>query len=132
MAKRGLRKQANKVAEAAKEVSPPSPNPMTNVVLADIALRTGGQLMRHAIERSVLGMKYDKKKARDIVKGRSMTQALVGTAIARLATRSVPGALLVGGGMLAKALFDRRKSRTEARAEGEAAVEEQAERAKSA
>ena len=132
MAKRGLSKQVNKVADAAKDVPPPSPNPMTNVVLADIALRTGGQLMRQAVERTVLGVKYDKKKARAIVKGRSMTQTLVSTAIARLATRSVPGALLVGGGMLAKALFDRRKSRAEAQAEGEAAVEEQAGRAKSA
>ena len=132
MAKRGLSKSVGKVAEAAGDLPAPSPNPMTNVVLADIALRSGGQLLRHAVERTLLGVKYDKGKARDIVKGRSMTQTLVSTAIARLATRSVPGALLVCGGMLAKALYDRRKSRAEAQAEGEAAVEEQAERAKSA
>lgn len=131
MAKRSLGKQADKIVDAVKDVPAPSPNPMTNVVLADIALRSGGQLMRHAIERGVLGVKYDKKKARDIVKGRSMAQTLVSTAIARLATRSVPGALLVGGGMLAKALFDRRRSKSEAesRIEGEQAVEEQASRA---
>lgn len=132
MAKRGLSKSVGKVAQAVDDLPAPSPNPMTNVVLADIALRTGGQLMRQAVERSVLGVKYDKNKARAIVKGRSMTQTLVSTAIARLATRSIPGALLVGGGMLAKALYDRRKSRAESQSEGEAAVEEQAERAKSA
>jgi hypothetical protein len=31
--------------------------------------------------------------------------------ILRVATRSVPGAILVGGGLLAKALQDRRKAR---------------------
>ena len=129
MAKRGLSKSVDTVKDAAKDMPAPSPNPMTNIVLADIVLRSGGQLMRHAVERTVLGVKYDKKKARDIVKGRSMAQTLVSTALARLATRSVPGALLVGGGMLAKALFDRRKSRAENVAEGEKAITQQAQRA---
>jgi hypothetical protein len=41
----------------------------------------------------------------------SLTRGLAGTAIARIATRSVPGAIVVGGGILAKALYDRRRSR---------------------
>lgn len=130
MAKSRVSKTVDKVAEVAKDVPAPSPNPMTNIVIADIALRSGGQLMRHAVERTLLGAKYSKGTARDIVKGRSMTQTLVGTALARLATRSVPGALLIGGGMLAKSLFDRRKSRAQAKAEGEEAVAEQVERAR--
>ena len=59
-----------------------------------------------------------------------MAQTLIGTAIARVATRSVPGALLIGGGLLAKALYDRRKGAPVAKAEGEAEVADQAERAK--
>jgi hypothetical protein len=47
-----------------------------------------------------------------------------------VATRSVPGAILVGGGLLAKALYDRRKDAQAARTEGEAKVAEQASRAK--
>jgi hypothetical protein len=40
--------------------------------------------------------------------------------------RSVPGALIVGGGLLAKTLYDRRKART-ARAEGEKDIQEMSE-----
>lgn len=123
-----IRKAAAKADTAVKEAPGPSPNPMTNLVLADIALRGGGRLLRHAVERTLLGVKYPPGKAKSIVKSRSMTQTLVGTALARIATRSVPGALLVGGGMLAKTLYDRRNARA-AKAEGEQAVEEQVEQA---
>jgi hypothetical protein len=103
---------------------------MTNLVIADIAMRGGGRLLRHAIEKTLLGAKYTPDKARDIVKGRSMTQTLLGTAIARMATRSVPGAIIVGGGLIAKTLYDRSKDRRAARAEGEIDIDEQADRAK--
>jgi hypothetical protein len=36
---------------------------------------------------------------------------LVGAIAARIATRSVPGALLVGGALLAKAIYDHRKTK---------------------
>jgi len=113
--------------DAAGKVPPPSPNPMTNLILADIALRAGGQLLRHTVERGLLGPVVGKGKAKKLIKGRSMAQTLVGTAIARMATRSVPGAIIVGGGMLAKTLYDRRRTR-EARLEGKEAVEKQAEK----
>jgi hypothetical protein len=113
-------------------VSGPSPNPMTNLIIVDLVLRAGTRAVRHALELGVLGTKYSPDKAKDIVKSRTMTQTLIGTAIARVATKSVPGALLVGGGLLAKSLYDRRKSRAEAEAEGEAAIEEQAEQGKDA
>lgn len=127
MAKRNTVKSAvtdakDAVVETGKGLSP---NPMTNVLLADIALRVGGQLLRHGVERGVLGKAVGKGKAKKLIKGRSMAQTLIGTAIARVATRSVPGALIVGGGMLAKTLYDRRRGH-EARKEGRAAVEKQA------
>lgn len=117
---------AGKAEAAIKDAQGPSPNPMTNLIIADVALRGGGRLLRHVVERTLLGVKYPPDKARDIVKGRSMVQTLLGTAVARVATRSVPGALLVGGGLLAKTLYDRSKKRSAAKAEGEAAVEDQA------
>jgi hypothetical protein len=120
---------ASKAGAAVKETKGPSPNPMTNLIIADIALRGGGRLLRHVVERTLLGVKYPPAKAHDIVKGRSMAQTLLGTAAARIATRSVPGALLVGGGLLAKALYDRQKDRSRAKAEGEDAVDEQADNA---
>ncbi len=128
MAKRG-----KTVVEGAKgviaKVPAPSPNPMTNLIITDIALRAGGTLLRHTLERGAVGAKIGAKKAGNVVKGRSMFQTLVGTAVARIATRSVPGAILVGGGMLAKTLYDRRRSK-QAQVEGQVALEEQAERGK--
>ena len=119
-------------ADGADAVPGPSPNPFTNLVLADIALRGGGRLLRGAIERSLLGIHLTPEKAKRITKGRTMTQTLLGTAIARIATRSVPGAIIVGGALLAKTLYDRRKDSAEARAEGEQALEEQAGRGRKA
>ena len=36
----------------------------------------------------------------------------LGIAATRIATRSIPGALLVGGALLAKTLYDKRKAKT--------------------
>lgn len=118
-------KAAAKVEALAEEASGPSPNPMTNLLLADLALRGGGQLLRHAVERGLLGVKYSPDKARKIVKGRSMAQTLIGTALARIAMRSVPGAIVIGGGMLAKTLYERKHARKQ-KAKGKKAVDEQA------
>lgn len=119
---------AAKASSTVKNTHGPSPNPMTNLVIADIAMRGGGRLIRHAIERTLLGTKYSPDTAKNLIKGRSMTQTLIGTALARMATRSVPGALVVGGGILAKTLFDRRKDARKGQAEGQAEVAEQASR----
>ncbi len=87
----------------------PSPDPRTNLILADIALQGGSLLVRRGLERGFLGRKYAPDKAARILKRRSMGESLIGAAIVKLATRSVPGAILVGGGLLAKTLYDRRK-----------------------
>lgn len=126
LAKSAASKAREKAKKTVQETHGPSPNPATNLILADIAIRGGGRLLRHAVERTLLGVKYPDSKARDIVKGRSMMQTLVGTAVARMATRSIPGALIVGGGLLAKTLYDRSKDRAQAKAEGEAQIAEQA------
>jgi len=129
MAKLPTLKSARRKAKAATaKADGISPNPMTNLLIADLALRGGGQLLRHAIERTVLGAKYTPDKAKKIVKGRSMVQTLIGTAAARIATRSVPGAIVVGGGLLAKALYDRREGKRAARNSGTRAIETQAKR----
>lgn len=109
-------------AEAVKQAEGPSPNPMTNIIITDIVLRGGGRLMRNAVEKGLLGVKYAPDKASSLVKGRGMANTLIATAVARIATRSVPGAILVGGGLLAKTLYDRRKGQA-AKEEGRAQVE---------
>jgi hypothetical protein len=100
---------------------------MANLIIADLVLRAGTRLARHALERAALGTKHSPAKAREIVKNRTMVQTLVGTAVARIATKSVPGALLVGGGLLAKALYDRRRSPAVAEAGDKTAIGEQGE-----
>ena len=129
MARRKSSKVAQTVDAAGEklaEVPGISPNLMTNLLLTDLVLRGGGQILRHAVERTLLGTKYPKQKAKNIVKGRSMVQTMVGTALARIATRSVPGAIIVGGGMLAKTLYDRRQGAAAAKSKGKRKVHEQA------
>ncbi|MCW1382643.1 hypothetical protein OLX02_07385 [Novosphingobium sp. KCTC 2891] len=125
------RNTADTAKQAADAVPPPSPNPMTTVILADIALRAGGALLRRGVETGILGQQFGAKKAKKIIKGRSLGQTLVGTALARVATRSVPGAIVVGGGLLAKTLYDRRHAASQ-KAKGEEQVAEQAEKGKKA
>lgn len=104
----------------------PSENPATNLFLADIAIRAGGYLARRSVERGMLTNRYGKKAAHAIVRNKSTRQTLLSFLLARVATRSVPGAVLIGGGALAKALLDRRKSRLAARREGDRELLEQA------
>jgi hypothetical protein len=118
---KALRQTASKAKQGVKDVPPPSPNPMTNLIIADLVLRGGGRLLRNLVERNVLKAKYPADTAKSIVSGRGMAQTLISTAIARVATRSVPGAIVVGGGLLAKALYDRRKG-ADAKETGEKAV----------
>ena len=103
----------------------PSPNPHTNLMLADVALRTGTYLFRRSVQKGILGTRYDARKARQIVKGRSLGESLLGFLVARTAVTSVPGAILVGGGLLAKTLYDRSKG-TDSQIEGEMDMERMA------
>lgn len=120
---------AGKAGTAVKDAEGPSPNPITNLIITDIALRGGGRLLRNLVEKNLLGVKYPPEKAKALVTGRGMAQTLIGTAVARVATKSVPGALLVGGGLLAKTLYDRRKGQA-ARETGKAQIEQRAARAR--
>ena len=123
--RRRVSKALAKAEDAIEGTRGISPNPMTNLLITDLVLRGGGQIMRHAVERAILGTRYPKEKAKNIVKGRSMVQTMVGTALARVATRSVPGAILVGGGVLAKTLYDINRGKT-ARKKGAKEVRKQA------
>jgi len=132
-----LRKRSKAVVKAedatdvAVAAATPSPNPATNLLIADIALRGGGALLKRAVEAGLLGATgVGKNKAKNAIKGRSLGQSLVGTMIARVATRSVPGALLVGGGLLAKTLYDRKRG-GKAAAEGHAKLNKQARKGRS-
>lgn len=136
MAKSSLGKQLAKIApghdsgsakDAVKKALPgdpkklhgPSPNPATNLLLADVVLRSGTMIARRAVERQLLGSKYSNRKAAAILRGRTLSESVLHSVISRVAVRSVPGAILVGGGLIAKTLYDRAKGH-QARGEGEA------------
>lgn len=108
----------------------PSPNPRTNLILADVALRSVGTLARRGIERKLLAG-YGKKAARDIIKGRTLGQTLTAAIVSRIASKSVPGALLIGAGLIGKTLLDRRRKRVAAKREGEAELAKMADNANS-
>lgn len=113
-------------AEIPADIPGPMHSPSANLVITDVAIRLGSHLMRRAIERGMLKERYGDKKARAIIRKRSIAQTLAISAIARLGTGSWPGAVIVTTGMAAKILLDRSRHRHEAQAEGDAQLLDQA------
>jgi hypothetical protein len=122
---RAVKKAIGKARSGVEKVPGPSPNPATNVLIAEILVRSAGRMARRAMEKGLLKARFEREQAVAIVEGRGLSHSLVSTAVARVATRSVPGALLVGGGLLAKTLYDRSISRRKARRRGNKALAEQ-------
>lgn len=116
MAQRPKRQPAaSKADKVAGPVVPgPSPDSATNLIIADILIRAGSHLVRRTVERNLLKGRYGKQTAQEILANRKTRQSLTAMAAARLATGSVPGAAVVGSGLLLKTLFDmsnRRRAR---------------------
>ena len=123
---RAVKTALDKTRSSIGKVPGPSPNSATNVLIAEILVRSGGRLARRAMEKSLLKARFERSQAAAIIEGRGLAHTLVSTTVARVATRSVPGALLVGGGLLAKTLFDRSISRRKARRRGDKQLAKQA------
>jgi hypothetical protein len=87
----------------------PSPDPVTNLVIADIVLRGVGSLLRRKLEKGLLTGQLDGDKAHRLVEGRGLASTLALWGASRLATRSPVGLALVAGGLAAKVLYDRGK-----------------------
>jgi hypothetical protein len=123
---RAVKTALGKARSGVERVPGPSPNPATNVLIAEILVRSAGRLFRRSMEKGLLKARFEREQAVAIIEGRGLAHTLVSTTVARVATRSVPGALLVGGGLLAKTLFDRSISRRKARRRGKRQLAEQA------
>ena len=87
----------------------PSPDPVTNLVIADIVLRGAGSLLRRKLEKGLLTGQLDGDKAHRLVEGRGMVSTMALWGASRLATRSPAGLAVVAGGLAAKVLYDRGK-----------------------
>jgi hypothetical protein len=83
-------------------------------ILAAIARKGGGRLLNVAIAKTLPEPAPAGRKSKALLGG------IAGAIATRIALRSVPGAILVGGAALAKTLHDRRKAR---RASGKDAAE---------
>ena len=117
--RRRVGKALANVRQRGREVPGPSPNPATNLLIADIAVRGAGVVFRHAIERMLLRARFKPEEAKEIVEGRTLGRSIITFAAARVATRSVPGFLAVTGGLAAKAIVDRGLSRAKSRRAGD-------------
>lgn len=104
----------------------PTENPATNLLLADVVMRMGSYMLRGGVEELFLKKRYDEETAEDIKQNRSMARTLGSIAIAKFATRSLPGAAIVGTGIIGKVLYDHSKARRAARRQGDAQLLEQA------
>jgi len=78
---------------------------MGDSLLARIARKGGGRLLDEAVGRINAASPAGKP---------GLAGKIAGAALVRIATRSVPGAILVTGGLIAKTLHDRRKARQQA------------------
>lgn len=83
-------------------------------ILAAIARKGGGRLLNLAIARTLPEPEPVKGKRKTMLGG------IAGAIATRVALRSVPGAIVVGGAALAKTMHDRKKAR---RASGKATPE---------
>jgi hypothetical protein len=85
---------------------------MDNRSFGKIAREQAPRLIEQAIKVLVAGAVVQDEVSDDQkVKKPSLGRRLASAALVRVATKSVPGAILVSGGLIAKALHDRHKAR---------------------
>ena len=123
---RKLRDIGDDIGSDGPEVAGPSPNAATNLLIHDLVLRSVGRIARQTVEKGLLQRRYGRNFAKDAVENRSMLHALAAYGATKVATRSLPGAALVGGGLLAKTLWDRSRGRRSARRAGDKTLKKQA------
>ena len=86
---------------------------MDNRLIARIARAGGARLLDLTVGSAFPDAAGSGKAGK---RKRGLTGAIAGAALTRIATRSVPGAIIVGGGLLAKMLYDRRQEKARAAA----------------
>lgn len=84
---------------------------MANPLLATIVRKGGGKLLDLAVGRFIEAKPGENSDTPAKKPKRTLTKTIAGAAVTRIATRSVPGAIVVAGGILAKTLYDRRRGR---------------------
>ncbi len=89
----------------------PSDSPATNLLIADIIVRGASSLFRRNVEKRVKAASKTSDEAKDQPPdGRTILTTLGLYGAGKLASRSVPGLMLVTGGLIAKTLYERGKA----------------------
>lgn len=83
-------------------------------MIVDVALREGSLVARRAVQRKLAGAKLSDFKDATLPPKASFAKRITADMLARLAARSIPGTLVVAGGLVARALMLRRKHRRDA------------------
>ena len=86
--------------------------------MAGIVMKAGSYLVSDFVQKRLLKGRYGVEDAKAIVESRGLKHKAASLIAAKVATKSVPGAVIISGGLVAKALFDRggkkRKAKREA------------------
>jgi len=102
----------------------PSPDAATNLLLADIILRSASSLFRRNVERKVAhASAKTEAEAQELLDGKTMIKTLALYGASKLATRSPVGLGVVAGSLALKTLYDRGKARRRRLAQTENAQE---------
>ena len=90
----------------------PSPKATTNLLIADIVVRSASRLFRQNVEKRVAkASATDEQEAENLLDGATLIKSLAIYGASKLATRSPLGLGLVAGGLAVKTLYDRGKAR---------------------
>jgi hypothetical protein len=87
----------------------PSPLASTNLLIADVVLRSAGGLLRDRLEKGLLVRSYDRDQAERLVDKRGIAASFALWGASHLARRSPLGLAVVAGGLAAKVFYDRGK-----------------------
>jgi len=90
-------------------------NPIVRLLLADVVVRNAARLLRNPAAQRFIAGKLGMAKSDVPAPNPGLPQRLAAMAVMRLATRSLPGAALVGAGWLTHNLYKRGKARRLAR-----------------
>lgn len=97
--------------DTARKLPLPSDSPATNLLIADIIVRGASSLFRRNVEKRVEAASKTSDEAKDQPPdGRTILTTLGLYGAGKLASRSVPGLMLVTGGLIAKTLYERGKA----------------------
>ncbi|QKG70484.1 hypothetical protein [Erythrobacter mangrovi] len=118
---KAIGRKHRRAARPEEDKRDPSEDPVSSLILADAAIRAGTYIVRRTVEKGLLRGRYGSEAAREVLANKTLGQTVLSFGLAKLATRSLPGAVIVGGGAVAKTLYDRRKAR---RTKGEQAADE--------